>query len=208
MKKAIWVVNIDNYLPELCKITLPTIKNYAKKIGADFNLITERKFSDFPPTYEKLQVHELGKSYDWNILIDADMLIHRDMYDPTEHVFLFSVGFWMEYQADLLFEADQYFIRDGRKLGMASNFMVVSKFCHDVWTPLELDAKTALTKTKRAFIIDEYCISRNIAKFGLRYMSILNNPEDGNLFYHLNVNTDNVPNCVNLAKDILEKWKS
>jgi indolepyruvate ferredoxin oxidoreductase beta subunit len=74
MTKAVWVLYINNYFPELCKYTLPTIKLYAQKIGADFNLITTRKYLEFPITYEKIQIYELGNNYDWNILIDADKI--------------------------------------------------------------------------------------------------------------------------------------
>ena len=42
MKKEVFVVNVDNYLPELTKITIPYLRKYASKIGAKFRIIKDR----------------------------------------------------------------------------------------------------------------------------------------------------------------------
>ena len=42
MTKAVFVVRVDNFLPKLCVLTIPTIKAYADKIKADYIEITER----------------------------------------------------------------------------------------------------------------------------------------------------------------------
>ena len=208
MKKCLYTICVDNYFPELMRYTLPNLANYAQKIEAQFHIITERKFPDFPPTYEKMQIYELGKGNDWNILVDADSMFYPGMFDPTIMVPPDHVGYYMSFDASLLFECDQYFFRDGRNMGVASNFMCVPRACHDLWTPLEFSAEIAKTKTKRWFIVDEYCISRNLARFGLKHTGILDG-EFQKLLTHFDVNTvsPNKEEVIARAKKYHEEWK-
>ena len=60
LRKTIYTVNIGDYAPEICALTYPLMQAYARKIGADFHVIRERKFPAWPVVYEKLQVHELA----------------------------------------------------------------------------------------------------------------------------------------------------
>jgi len=187
--KTVWTVVVDDYFPQLCEITLPNIEAYAKRIGADFKVITERRYPDFPPTYEKVQVFERGIESDWNILIDADMLISPTFWDVTAVVPPDHVGMYMQFNCSTLFpvEDDPYFRRDGRRLGVASNFLVVPEDCFEFWTPLNKPASRVLPKLKRQFIVDEYCFSRNVAKFGLKTCGIIR--EGKQEILHLDVNT-------------------
>lgn len=206
MKKTVYTVCVDNYFPELTRYTLPNIAKFAARIGAGFQVIRDRKYLDFPPTYEKMQVHELGRDNDWNILIDADCMVSPKLPDPT----LMPpeiVAFYMEFDASLLFEADEYFLRDGRKLGVSTNFVVSSRMCHDLWAPLEFSAEVAKTKTQRWFIVDEYCVSRNLARYGLKRTGTMGE-EDNSLFRHFDVTTLNIDRnqIVEEAKRLSEEW--
>lgn len=157
----------------MCEVTLPLLRNYADRIGAEFNLITERRYPDFPPTYEKVQVHDHGKGADWNILIDADLVVSADAPDMTLRnptMVLTQSQFF----ADSMFLIDQYFLRDGRNLGLAGGMVVTSKFTHDLWIPLEFGFDVASQRSRRMHILDEYCISRNMAKFGLLHNGVGN----------------------------------
>ena len=49
---TVYVVNIGDYLPELCTETIPTIADYADRIGARFELITQRPFPAWTVLYE------------------------------------------------------------------------------------------------------------------------------------------------------------
>ena len=203
--KTVWTVVVDDYFPQLCEITLPNIEAYAKRIGADFKLITERLNREYPPTYEKVQVWERGIDSDWNILVDADMLIHPSFWDVTEIVPQDSVGMYMAFDCSSLFpiEDDPYFKRDGRKLGVASNFLVVPDSCHDFWTPLNKPAAKVLPRLKRQFIVDEYCFSRNVASYGLKTAGIAR-PEKQELM-HLDVTTsgDNKEKLLREAREFV-----
>lgn len=182
-KKCVYVVRVDNYWPELCDMSLPNLQIYANKIGADFHVITERKYPEFPPTYEKMQVYDLGMDNEWNILIDADFLIHPLCPDFTKQLRDDTVGIDYAYDASLLFDMNnKYFRRDGRYQGMVTNdnrqqgiatgLVVTNNLTHDLWTPLECSWEEVLKRTKRAFIVDEYCVSMNLARYGLKYRGI------------------------------------
>ena len=61
LKKTVFTLNIDGYAPEVTELTYPLMKHYAAKIGADFHIIKERKFPDWPPVYEKMQIYQLAQ---------------------------------------------------------------------------------------------------------------------------------------------------
>lgn len=208
-KKTLWTVVVDNYFPELMKYTLPSLERWASKIGADFRVISERKFPDFPPTYEKLQIHELGKNCEWNILLDADVMLDPRMPDFTQVVPPESLAFYMEFDASLLFEPDPYFVRHGKRLGVATNFVIAHHMIHDIWTPLEFGWEQAKTKTKREFIVDEYCISRNLARFGLKHTGLLEG-ETEKMFHHFDINTvtPDRESVVAEAKKLAQLWEN
>lgn len=174
MSKIVWVLRIGDYRPDLCRFTIPTIRAWAAKIGAEYREITHRMFNDrLPITYEKLQIHPLGMHAKWNILVDADVMIHPEMPDPTQmfgpDTVLSSYGF----DASKFFEMDKYFMRDGRNRGIAGGFVVTSHLTHDLWSCSELSVEQLLERSRRWFILDEYVISRNLARYGLKYSGVL-----------------------------------
>jgi hypothetical protein len=189
MKKAIFTVLVDNYLPELCKKTLPTIKAYADKIGADYILIKNRKYPDFPPTYEKMQIYELGQGYDFCLLIDADFIIDANAPDFTTGILPGYVGVLEAFDAGNLFLKDEYFIKDGRNIGLVSCLVLTDKETHKLWEPLDVPWSEARLRTKREFIIDEYCLSRNLAKYGFKFTGLNYSDEIKKLFYHIGATT-------------------
>ena len=109
----------NNYAPEITELTYPLIKHYAEKIGADFYTITERKFPNMPPVYEKMQIYDLGKKMenDWNIYIDSDALVHPDFFDVTNFIKKDTVVHNGADMANNRWRYDKYFIRDGRNIG-------------------------------------------------------------------------------------------
>jgi|SRR6267378_4813014 len=179
-KKALWTLNINNYAPEITAVTYPYIKLYADKIGAEFRILDERRWPEAPATYEKLQIFTEGQNYDWNIYIDSDALVHPDMFDVTTHIHPDTV---LQYGNDLVgtrFKDNKYFRRDTRKISSCNWFTVASNDCLDLWHPLEdMTIQEALANTRPQLkeiktcadghLIDDYVLSLNIAKYGLRY---------------------------------------
>lgn len=184
MKKIIFTLNIEGYSPAITAMTFPYIQKYADKIGAEFKVITERKFPDMPVTYEKLQIHELAVGYDWVIYIDADALIHPDMFDITDFISKDTVLHTRNDLAGNRFTCDKYFKRDGRSIGSCNWFTVASDLCLDLWKPLDdLTLEQALANihpiqaelnigAKAEHFIDDYILSRNISKYGLKFKSM------------------------------------
>jgi len=185
-RKALWTLNIDDYEPEITALTYPLMETYARKIGADFNEIRERKFPGWPPAYEKLQLYELGREYEWNIFADADTLINPDFYDPTNHLRKDTVAHnGQDIPADVRWRYDQYFLRDGRHIGSCNWFAVASEWCLDLWHPLEMPFEDAVKNifpiqaevskyVQPLHLIDDYTLSRNIARYGLKHTTVNN----------------------------------
>lgn len=202
--KCVHTVAIDGWRPDLCEITIPNLKRYAARIGADFNLISKPKFPGYPPNYERLQVWEAGREYMWNICLDADTILHRDFEDPTEWMSKYECGsLWMT-DAKYYFETNKYFMRDGRNIGVADCFVVSSWFTHDIWRPLDIpfeEARKLCFKNER--MVSEYCLSLNVAKFGLKYNGVA---KDHSKHFSPMVTTHKVADPVAVFKKKLAEW--
>ncbi len=147
--------------------------------------ITERKNPQYPPVYEKLQIYDLGKRNDWNIYLDADALIRPDLPDVTTFVPKDTVLFHGADFASTRWRFDKYFLRDGRHIGACNWFAVGSDWCLDLWHPFDdityeeaveniFPTPTELNKTiVREHLIDDYLLSRNIARYGLKHKAII-----------------------------------
>jgi len=220
MRKTVWTLNIDDYAPELCAWTYPLLRHYADKIGADFQIIDERWYPDWPVVYEKLQIHERGASNDWNIYIDSDALVHPDMYDLTDHL---SKGTVMHNGRDIAgnrWRYDRYFRRDGRHIGSCNWFTIASDWCIDLWEPLDLTYEEALENISLAHcetasgvmdpghLIDDYTLSRNIAKYGLKFQTFHEYKQTigdgGDYLWH--IYTEPVPKKVVQMMSVLVSW--
>jgi len=187
LKKTLFTLNVDNYAPEITELTYPLFKRYAAKIGADFHIINERKSPKMPPPYEKLQIYDLGRKMenDWNIFFDADALIHPDMFDVTQFINKDTVCHNGADMANNRWRYDRYFERDKRHIGSCNWFAAASDWCLDLWHPLEdMSYEAALenifpiqnelnTVITREHLIDDYILSRNIARFGLKFTTLL-----------------------------------
>jgi hypothetical protein len=184
MKKTIYTLSVNNYEPEITSMTFPFMQRYAKKIGADFVVIKDRKFPDYPIPFEKFQIYDLSKERgdDWSIFFDADTLIHPDFWDITTSVHKDTTisGMTSDF-TPIRFRPDAIFQRDGRWIGKGNWFMVASDWCRDVWAPLDITKEEAIsnitvtmeeakTGMKSDHLLDDYAVSRNIARFGLKHV--------------------------------------
>lgn len=187
MKKLLVTMDID-YDKTIKEITFPYMVKYAEKIGADFKLITERKFLDCPVNIEKFQLYEISKDYDWTIFLDADAIIHPNCPDLTELFDKSNVIFntWDFYP--IRFKPNNYSRRDGRNLGACTWFTVFSDMTRHLWkphkSPLNFIDQISLTFLEKNFgyddkhLLDDYLVSRNIAKYGLKVKSIVHDIYD------------------------------
>ncbi len=189
IKKTVFTLALDNWQPEICEMTHPLIKAYARKIGADFYVIKERRLpEEFHPTYEKMQIYDLGREManDWNIYIDSDALVHPDCFDVTNHLSRDTVCHNGSDHAGIRWRYDRFLLRDGRHIGSCNWFTIGSDWCIDLWRPLDdLTASEAVarihptvhernTVITAEHLIDDFVLSRNIAKYGLKFTTVRN----------------------------------
>ena len=209
-KKVVYTLDVPNakgepYAPDLLDITMPYLKAWAKKVDAEFHVISERKFPDMPVTYEKFQIWDLShneyKDFDWHIYWDADALIHPDFGDVTACL---PKDTTCSHGTDFTpnrFKPDPYFLRDGRFFGKGNWSAIFSDWCRDYYHPLEdMTLEEALsqiypTQEERNFgiqaehLIDDWLVSRNISRYGLKHGIIPKllehyNRAEGHLLHH------------------------
>lgn len=225
VQKTVFTLCVDNYAPEITSITFPLLKAYADKIRADFFIIDQRRFPEFPPVYEKLQIYELGQQMnnDWNIFIDADALIHPDLFDLTEVLPKDTVAHHGSDFAPIRWNYDRYFRRDGRHIGSGNWFTLGSDWCIDLWRPLDdltlAEACANIQPTVHEYnagvfdpshLIDDYTLSRNIAKYGLKFQTVRKILADrgfekgGYFFWH--AYTIPVKEKAEKMKQVLSEW--
>lgn len=208
MRKCIHILATPDYEPELCSLTLPNLQRYADRIGADFNIITTRAFPDYPINYERMQIYTLGKDYDWNMNIDADVLMRRDAEDPSSYLAPEKVGIFMGYDARQAFSdaaTNPVFVNDGRYLGVVDCWLAASRHTHELWKPLPApfsEYQQLLTDgvTRR---VSEYCISLNFAAHRYPYFGIL---YDKSQLVHLEVTSYPTSSPVERAWAQLRTW--
>lgn len=222
IKKMIYLLNVDDYSSEITRLTYPLIETWADKIGADIFEIGERKFPDWPVVYEKLQVHEFGKLHnnDWNIYLDSDTLVHPEMIDPTLFLRKDQVMHNASDMANVRWTYNEWFLRDGRNIGSCNWFTVASDWCLDLWRPLDMTLDEALaniyptrseleTVINAEHLIDDYALSCNIARFGLKFKPFMEVQSEvglpqANFFWH--VYTVPTAEKVIQIKKVLKEW--
>ena len=213
LKRKLHVVYINDFFPELWKLTLPSIEAYADKHGYELNIISKRKFPEWHINYEKMQVYEDGMDCDVNLLVDADILIHPQYPDllglcPPNWISVMDAYYASE---KLLLNKD--FLRDGRDMGIASNFVFSGALTHDLYKPLEITPEEGREITLfREGDIDEYCLSKNMARYGIKYCGVVahTNPKITEKLKQLIVHTGtgNREYALHLAQQTVEKWKT
>ncbi len=207
--KCVHVVNIGDFMPEIWQVTYPLICKYVERIDADLNIITQRKYPEWHILYEKVQVHRDGAGYAHNFLLDADVLIHPKFPDFTTVCHQYHVGFNDNFDADQYFDTsiNPYFMRDGRNVGIASNAVITCRYTHDLWQPLQYTADEA----KRFLLhdrsgVDEFTLSENLARYGLKYNGIT--WEDWQRYYFVHLGTDRYKDTSAQIRGVLEMWRS
>jgi hypothetical protein len=196
--KVIYLLDIDGYEPEIVALTRPLVEQWADKIGARTHLISHRRFPEWPVVYEKLQVADLAREQqaDWAIYIDSDALVHPETPDFTCLLGKDTVAHNGADFAPVRWRPDEYMLRDGRSIGSCNWFAVASDWCLDLWTPLDITLAEALRRIRptvgetrsgvidAAHLIDDYTLSRNIARYGLKFTTIIELTPGANWFWH------------------------
>lgn len=187
MKKNVVTLNL-NYNPDIVKLTRPLIQRWAKKIDAEYIEITKRAFHDsWPLIVEKFQIADIARDThaDWSIYIDLDTAVKPEFFDFTAHLNKDTVSCFKTELATLKYRMDDVFLRDGRFLGIGGFFTACSDWCLDFWElPDEVEPEKLMEQIvptaeegkawiEQRHLVEEYILSRNLAKYGLKFKSVL-----------------------------------
>ena len=123
--------------------------------------------------------------------------------------------------APIRWKYDKYFRRDGRNIGSCNWFAMASSWCLDLWRPLDdigpdqAVANITLTVPERQFmksshLVSDYALSRNIARFGLKFKTLQQLWHEANMpnvefFYH--EYTIELEEKINRVRATIERWK-
>ena len=225
MKKQVITLNINDYCPTLTKLTLPTIRRYAAKIGAEYKVIKEEKIKLDPKSGhggEKFQLYELTKDYDWTIYIDADALVSPDTPDWTEMIGKNQVLFHGNDMFLTRFRATKYTRRTGALQGACTWFTAHSDWCADLWHPPDFNdisweecmdcispiiAELGTGHCLKEHLIDDFIVTQNIHRYGLNVKNVLNDllPKcPGNYLWHI-YNCDEIKK-VHDCREVIKQW--
>ena len=222
-RKALFTLCVDGYSPEITAMTFPLMRYYARKIGAEFHVIDQRKFPEWPVTVEKFQIYDLAKSIgaEWNIFFDADALIHPETIDFTAFIPKDTVAHNGSDPASIRWRLNEYFLRDGRNIGSCNWCAIASEWCLDFWTPPTGESPDKVvanifptveelnTVITPEHLVDDYLMSRNIARYGLKFTTLMDVQKkvtpNANFFWH--AYTIPAAEKVEQMKAVLDTWK-
>jgi len=93
-KTAIVTVCVGSRYEEISELTYPSIKNYAKKLKAEFIVLTGNEDQKY---WNKFKIHQLLGSYSRIIYVDTDLIIRDDCPDlfkivPEDQLGIFEEG--------------------------------------------------------------------------------------------------------------------
>ncbi len=110
---VVLTISIGERYSEMAKLTLPFLKNYADKIGADFINITEHNEDYITQKWNKFHIYKLLNDYKRILYVDIDMIIREDcpnLFDivPENKLGMFDEG---RYSQRLTFieQASEYY---------------------------------------------------------------------------------------------------
>ena len=83
---------------KIASLTHSSIRDYAKKIGADFKYIDKKEIAETTPHWEKFQIYNFLNEYERVLYIDTDLIIRKDCPDLFELVPIDKLGMFEEGQ--------------------------------------------------------------------------------------------------------------
>jgi ADP-heptose:LPS heptosyltransferase len=136
MKKEnlVLTISIGPYYNKISEYTLPSIKKYAERIGADFININEFKPEFITQKWNKFYIHELLNEYKRIIYLDIDILVREDcpnLFDvvPPNKLGMFNEGRYVP-RYEFLEQASEYYKEPLKKWSgnfYNSGVMVISR---------------------------------------------------------------------------------
>jgi len=224
LKVTLFTLATEGWHPEITELTFPLLKHFAKKLNAEFYVIKDRKFPDWPPTYEKFQIYQLAQEMgnDWNVYIDADALVHPEMPNFLPWYTKDVCGHNGHDPLPIRYRYDRFFYRDGRHISSCNWFTFASDWCIELWepctdlTPQEVidrcmpTVEEEQTVCHAEHLIDDYLCSRNIAKYGLKFKNLITTMQEqgmGNMGFLWHVYTLKPEEKRAKMEEVLRHWR-
>ena len=112
-ENLVLTISIGDFHKNLSLYTLPSIKKYAKRIGADFINITEKDPNYITQKWNKFHIHELLNKYKRIIYLDIDLIVREDTPNlfevvPENKLGMFNEGAYVP-RFEFLEQASAYY---------------------------------------------------------------------------------------------------
>lgn len=212
-------IAIGSKYREISKLTNESIKNYAKKIGADFKCIDRQEISKTTPHWEKFQISSLLDEYDRILYVDSDIIIRDDAPNlfeivPNGLLGMFNEAKFTDRSKELMIDICKKYgetLRswDGRYFN--SGVMVISQNHRDLFTKPTEEIFSFYEQSYLNMVIAR----DNIDMFELDYrfnrMTCVDRytGEDRHASYFIHyAGYPSASGLENIIKDDLKKWKS
>lgn len=135
MPSKLILVKADKNVKEMADITLPYIKEYAKRVGADFGILSQNKGLHYH--YRILQLHKWLTKYDRVLVFDCDILIRKDcpnLFDivPEDKIgtVLEDKGSRLQDRRERIYKAQKKFGDIDWRAGYINSGVIVFSKCH------------------------------------------------------------------------------
>lgn len=133
-ENIVFTISIGEYYQKISKFTLPSIKKYAEKIGADFLNVIEFNENYITQKWNKFYIYELLNKYKRVLYLDIDLIIREDcpnLFDivPESKLGMFDEGRYAP-RLEYLQQASEYYKEELKKWNGAffnSGVMVISR---------------------------------------------------------------------------------
>jgi ADP-heptose:LPS heptosyltransferase len=133
-ENLVLTISIGEHYNTVAQLSLPSIKKYAKKIGADFLNINEFNPEYITQKWNKFHIYELLNKYKRILYLDVDILVREDcpnLFDivPENKLGMFNEGRYVP-RFEFLQQASEYYDEPLKKWGgkfYNSGVMVISR---------------------------------------------------------------------------------
>ena len=212
MKKLLVTLNINDYDKEITELTFPYMKEYAQNIGADFHIIKERMYPNFPLMLEEFQMYKFAEIYDWIIFLDGDCLINPKGVDVTTLVEEDRVLLARHASPTHHYYPDNIEGKYNLKYYAPFFFLVFHKNCRDCVKPYEnpydyykyinlnsthpememyMNMRTHLSEKEiKGTLIDEFLLTLNLHRYNIKTASLQGYSPCHNIIAHISAERD------------------
>jgi len=215
---ALVTISIGKEYQALAEVTHPTLKRYARKIGAEFVCISEQKVSQTTPHWEKFQLFDLFNKYERIVYIDTDCIVRPDCPDLLKIISkdclgMFNEGAFTDRSYAMTLARDEYGIRiDGWDGCYYNSGVIVASRQHKfLFKKPEKEVPHFYEQTYLNVAIHQNRIKMDKLNYRFNRMTCLDNPtgeeRHASFIVHYAGAPIEIGTLADLAKRDIEKWE-